>query len=83
MYIFVMSVCGIFILFAMIKTHRFFRSLVISAIQGVTALFAVNLIGDFMGLHLSVNFFSLLVSCVSGLPGVIFLVVTDMVSLLS
>lgn len=83
MFIFVMSLCGVIILFTMIKTRRFFRSLIMSAMQGITALFAVNLIGGFTGLHLSVNLFSFLISCVSGLPGVIFLIVTDLISLLS
>ena len=77
-----MSVCGIVIMFTMIKTHRFFRSLFMSAMQGVIALFSVNFIGGFIGLHLSLNLFSLLVSCISGLPGVILLVVNDLISLL-
>lgn len=82
MYISIMSLSGIIILFTMIGTHRFFRSLIMSAMQGIIALFAVNFIGGFTGLHLSVNFFSLLVSCISGLPGVILLVVNNLISLL-
>ncbi len=82
MYIFVLSVCAFIIFISFIKSGRFFRSIFLSVFHGLSALFAVNFIGGFTGLHLSVNLFSLLVSCVSGLPGVIFLVVTDLISLL-
>ncbi len=82
MFIFVMCICAVIIFVSFIKSGRFFRSIFLSVFQGLSALFAVNFIGGFTGLHLSVNIFSLLVSCVSGLPGVIFLVVTDFISLL-
>ncbi|MBR5233340.1 MAG: pro-sigmaK processing inhibitor BofA family protein [Clostridia bacterium] len=83
MFVFLMCLCGLVILFTYIKSGRFFRSLFLSVFYGVSALFAVNFIGGFTGLHISVNLFSLLVSSLSGLPGVIFLVVTDLISRLS
>ncbi len=77
MYIFIMSLCGVAILITMYKTHKFFRSLFLSALQGTVALFAVNFIGEFIGLHIALNSFSLLVGTLGGLPGIIFLLVSD------
>ncbi len=77
MYIFFMSVCCVVIMIAMVKTHHFFRTLIISAIQGITALFAVNLIGDFIGVHIALNSFSLFVGGFGGLPGIIFLLINN------
>ncbi len=77
MYIFIMSVCCAVILFAMYKTHRFFRSLFLSALQGTVSLFAVNFIGEFIGVHIAFNWFSLLAGAVGGLPGIIFLLISD------
>lgn len=83
MFYFILSVCAVFIFIAFIKSGKFFKSVFLSVFYGLSALFAVNFIGGFTGLHLAINPFSLLVSCVSGLPGVIFLVVTDLISRLS
>lgn len=83
MFIFIMLLCAFVIIISYFKSRVFFRSIILSSLQGVSALFAVNFIGGFTGLHLSVNLFSIIVSCISGLPGVIFLVVTDLISLLS
>ena len=82
MYIFIMTLCGCVILFSMIKSGSFFKSLLLSAIQGITAVFAVNLIGEFIGVHIAVNAFSGLVSAVAGLPGVIFLLVSNICTVL-
>lgn len=82
MYIFIMTLCGCVILVSMLKTHRLFRSLVLSAVQGAAAVFAVNFIGEFTGLHISLNWFSAAVSSIGGLPGVIFLVMNNLFALL-
>ena len=80
MYTFVLIVCLLVILISFIKSRHFFSSLFLSALQGIIALFAVNFTGGFIALHLNVNLFSLFVSAFGGLPGVIFLVVSDIVS---
>ena len=83
MFMGVLVVCSFVIFISYIKSGKFLRSLFLSTFYGLSSLFAVNLIGSFTGLHLCVNLFSLLCSCVSGMPGVIFLVVTDLISRLS
>lgn len=76
-----MSISAIVIVVSFFKSGYFIKGLVLSVLQGLFALFAVNFIGGFTGLHIAVNFFSLGVSSLGGLPGVIFLVVTDFISL--
>lgn len=80
MFIALLLVCALVIVISYFKSGRLIRSLFLSAFYGLASLFAVNFIGGFTGLHLSVNLFSLLISCVSGMPGVIFLVVTDLIA---
>lgn len=80
MFIALLLVCALVIVISYFKSGKLIRSLFLSVFYGLSSLFAVNFIGGFTGLHLSVNVFSLLISCVSGMPGVIFLVVTDLIS---
>lgn len=79
MFIFVMSVCAIIVVSVMIGTHRFFSSLIMSAMQGIIALFAVNLIGDFLSVHIALNLFSLMTGVFGGLPGIIFLLINNII----
>jgi hypothetical protein len=65
------------IIVTVLKTKRPFSASVISVFQGVGSLFAVNFIGSFIGVHLSVNVFSLIVSSVFGASGVILLLLTQ------
>lgn len=83
MFYFVLSICAVVIFTACLKSGNFFKSIVLSVFYGISGLFAVNFIGGFTGLHLAINPFSLLVSSISGLPGVIFLVVSDLILRLS
>ena len=80
MFEFVLIISAIIIVFSMIKSHHFFKVLFLSAFQGIIAVFAVNFIGDIINVHIMVNWFSIAVSAAGGLPGVIFLLVNDMIS---
>lgn len=80
MFHFIMIVCLCIILVFMVKSQHFVKCAVLSALQGVISLFAVNFIGEFTGLHISLNWFSAAVGAVGGMPGVVFLVVTDLIS---
>lgn len=82
MYIFIMTLCGLVILVSMLKTHRLFRTMLLSVIQGMTAMLAVNFAGEFTGIHIPLNLFSVSVSAIGGLPGVIFLVVSNLLSIM-
>ena len=77
MYILIVSLCAVVVLFTMIKTHHFFKSFMLSFLQGIAALFAVNLIGDFLNVHIALNIFSISVGVLGGLPGIIFLLVSN------
>ena len=63
--------------FAHIKTKRFFVSVFLTALQGVCALFAVNLIGKYISIHIPVNVWTLGVSSVGGISGVIMMLLCD------
>ena len=76
----VFIVSSLIILFAMYKSGHIIKSVLLSVLQGGCALFAVNFIGGFISVHLPLNIFSIAASSVGGLPGVIFLLVYDLVS---
>ena len=58
------------IIFCAFKSKRFIAAVILSVLQGVGSLFAVNFIGSFIGVHLPVNALSLTVSSVGGASGV-------------
>ena len=68
---------GIAVLLALLRSRRFFRYLLLSAASGVAALFAVNAVGMLTCAGLAVNGFTLGVSAAAGPPGVIALLLAD------
>ncbi|MBE6836282.1 MAG: hypothetical protein E7515_08575 [Ruminococcaceae bacterium] len=66
------------IIVTVIKTKRFFSATLLSVLQGVGSLFAVNFIGSFIGVHINVNALSLAVSSLFGTSGVIALLFTQL-----
>ncbi len=64
---------GALILAAMAGSRKFFRTLLLSALQGIAAFFAVNFIGSFFGISLPLNIPSLALSALGGIPGVVLL----------
>ena len=62
---------------AMQRSRRLLRSLLLSAVSGVAALYAVNALGLLLGLRLAVNWLTLGVSAVAGPPGVAALLLAD------
>ena len=67
------------IFLSMYKTRHFFKALILSVLQGGAALFAVNFIGSFIDVHIPLNWFSMAVSGAGGLPGVILLLVSEVI----
>lgn len=59
------------------KSKRFFTALLFTALQGVCALFAVNLIGKYITIHIPVNAWTLGISSIGGVSGVIMLLLCD------
>lgn len=66
----------IIILIASLKSKHFFKSVFLTAFSGVGGLFTLQLLSEFTKLTLPVNIFTLAVSAVSGIPGVIGLLLT-------
>lgn len=65
----------------LIKNKKLISGILLTAIQGICALFAVNLIGSFIDVRIPVNFWTLSTSGLFGISGVIVLLVTDILFL--
>lgn len=63
-----------------VTNRRGFSALILNAIGGAAALFAVNIAGLATGIQLSVNRWSLGAGALLGVPGVISMLVLDIVS---
>ena len=69
----------IFILWGMLKTRRPLSALLLSAASGIAALFAVNLLGSVVPIDLPVNWVSIATGSLAGVPGVVGLLVLQVV----
>lgn len=72
---FVMGLAGLVVLISMAKAGRFFSALLLTALQGVIALFSADFLGSFIGVNLSVNGFTVALSALGGIPAVVFLLI--------
>ena len=73
--IFVTYVLIIFII--MVKSKRFFTTLFLNVLQGICTLFAVNLLGQYISVHIPINGWTLGLSSVGGVSGVIMMLLCD------
>lgn len=72
--IFGLLICsGFIILLIMLRSKHFVRSFILSSLQGVAVLFAVNLLSSVTGFELAVNPITLGISALGGTAGVIML----------
>lgn len=62
---------------AMIRSRRGGRSLLLTALQGIAALFAVNLVGMVSGVTVALNWYTLATGVVLGTPGIIGILLLD------
>ena len=62
---------------AYFKSKRFFTALLFTALQGICAIFAVNLLGKNISVHIPVNYWTLGISSIGGVSGVIMLLLCD------
>lgn len=77
---FVLAVCLIFaliILFVCKKTGFCFKNMFLSSVSGLGSLFLLNMLTDFTAVSVSVNYLSLAISSFFGIPGVIGLVLSQ------
>lgn len=63
----------------MIKTRYGARAFALSALQGIAAIFAVNLAGTVTGVMIPVNWYTLGIGFFAGLPGVISTLLADVI----
>ena len=73
----IFSVYIIIIFITFYKSKRFFTALLLTTLQGVCALFAINLLGKYISVHIPINYWTLGVSSVGGISGVIMLLLCD------
>lgn len=62
-----------------VKSEKGARSFVLSAMQGIAAMFAVNLTGLVTGVTLATNWYTVATYIVLGLPGVIATLVMNVI----
>lgn len=72
-------IAAVCVLWWMVKSEKGATSFVLSALQGIAAMFAVNLTGLVTGVTIAVNWYTIATFIVLGLPGVIGAVVLDMI----
>ena len=65
------------ILITIIKTKRFFTATFLTVLQGICGLFAVNLLGQYIAIHIPVNGWTIGISSIGGLSGVIMMLLCD------
>lgn len=54
----------------MLKTNHFVKSFLYSALSGIGALFAVNVLSVITGFTLGINYLTLLTGALGGIPGI-------------
>lgn len=72
-----LAIACLVIIVSAFKTKRFFSCVILSALQGIAAMFAVNALGLVTGLHLSLNGYTIAASVIGGTPAVIGMIVTE------
>ena len=65
------------ILITIFKTKRFFTTMFLTVLQGICGLFTVNLLGQYIAIHIPVNGWTIGVSSIGGLSGVIMMLLCD------
>ena len=73
----IFSIYAIIIFITYIKSKKFFTALLLTAMQGICALFAVNFLGKFIEVNIPVNYWTLALSSVGGVSGVILMLLCD------
>jgi len=72
-------ICAVIILAVSVKSGKPLSCIFLSAFSGIGSLFAVNIASAVTAVILPVNLFTLLISGIGGIPGVIFLLLGDII----
>ncbi len=73
----IFTIYVLILIITMIKSKKFFSSLFLTMLQGICALFAVNLLGQYISIHIPINQWTIGVSSVGGISGVIIMLLCD------
>lgn len=73
----IISIYCLIIFITMLKSKRFTKTLFLSILQGICSLFAVNLLGQYISVHIPINCWTLGISSIGGLPSVIMILLCD------
>jgi inhibitor of the pro-sigma K processing machinery len=71
------AVYVLFIFISMIKSKKYFTVLFLTILQGICALFTVNLLGQYISIHIPINEWTIGVSSIGGISGVIMMLLCD------
>lgn len=66
-------IAGVCVIVLSYKTGHFFKSIFLTAISGIGSLFAVNILTSLTGVSIAVNYITLALSGIFGIPGTIML----------
>ena len=75
----IIGIFSIIFLLTVVFAKHSIRSIFLCALQGICSLFAVNLIGLSCDVSLAVNWFSLGISALLGTPGVITMLIFNLI----
>ena len=68
---------AVVVVITLLKSGHFVRYLILSALSGIGALFAVNLLTSLTGVTIALNYITLAISGIFGISGVIALVLIN------
>lgn len=74
------AISAVCVLWWMIKSEKGASSFALSALQGIAAMFAVNLAGLVTGVTLAVNWYTIVSFILLGMPGVIGALVLNLIT---
>ena len=75
----VLSLTALIILIFFIKSRKPVKALILNAFSGIITLILINLTTRFTGIHIPVNWWSVTTSAGLGLPGVIGLILLQII----
>lgn len=67
----ILGLVAIILFVCVIKSGHWFKSIILTALSGFAALLAVNLLGMVSNVVIPINAYTIVTSCVLGIPGTI------------
>lgn len=77
----ILSVTAFMLLVFFIRSRKPVKSLILNAFSGISALILINLTTKFTGIHIPVNWWSVITASGLGIPGIIGLILAQVIFL--